>query len=242
MRMNSNSIKAVFFDLDGTLRHSVPEGGEVFSDYVNTLGLPVNHENRIRAIRWEHFYWASSPDLRDDLMAHSVDTENFWIEYSRRRLLALGATPDWAASYAAQVSLHMGSEYKPESVIPDDVRRALIQLKEAGYIMAVLSNRSQPFQDTLDTHSISEFFAFSIAGGEVNSYKPETVLFEHAIQRAEIHPQEAVYVGDNYFADVIGSGNAGLTPILYDPVGIFPEAECAIIKTFDELYLVIKDM
>jgi HAD superfamily hydrolase (TIGR01662 family) len=241
--MNSNHhIKAVFFDLDGTIRHSVPTGGDVFTDYVITLGLPVSHEDRIRAMRWEHFYWASSPDLRDDLIAHSADTENFWIEYSRRRLVALGAAPEWAATYAPQTSLHMGAEYKPESIIPDDVRRALVQLKQDGYLMAVLSNRDKPFRETLDTHHVSEFFDFAVAGGEVNSYKPDPGLFEHALQHAKVSPHEAVYVGDNYFADVIGSRRAGLTPILYDPLGIFPEAECATIKTFDELNLVIKDI
>ena len=239
--MSSNhSIKAVFFDLDGTLRHSVPSGGEVFTDYVITLGLRVNHEDRIRAMRWEHLYWASSPDLRDDLIAHSIDTEKFWIEYSRRRLVALGASPEWALSYAPKASMHMAAEYKPESVIPDDVRRALVQLKQEGYLMAVLSNRDKPFQETLDTHHVSEFFEFSLAGGEVDSYKPEPGLFEHALKRAKLTPQEAVYVGDNYFADVVGSRRAGLTPILYDQGGIFPGADCTTIKTFDELNPAIK--
>ncbi len=239
--MNSNHhIKAVFFDLDGTLRHSVPTGGEVFTDYVITLGLHVNEEAKIRAMRWEHLYWASSPDLRDDLIAHSGESENFWIEYSRRRLVALGASAEWAISYAPKVSMHMGSEYKPESVTPDDVRRALAQLKQAGYRMAVLSNRDKPFQETLDTHNISEFFDFSFAGGEVSAYKPDPEFFEHALKRAGVTAQEAVYVGDNYFADVVGSRRAGLTPVLYDPIGIFPEADCATIKTFDELNYTIK--
>jgi HAD superfamily hydrolase (TIGR01549 family) len=241
--MNSNHpIKAVFFDLDGTLRHSVPTGGEVFTDFVITLGLSVTQEDRKRALRWEHMYWANSPDLRDDLLAHSGESENFWIEYSRRRLVALGASPDLAIEYAPKVSMHMGSEYKPESVTPDDVRRALVQLKQDGYLMAVLSNRDKPFQDTLDTHNLSQFFDFSFAGGEVDAYKPDPRFFEHALQRAGVAAQESVYVGDNYFADVIGSSRAGLTPILYDPEGIFPEADCATIKTFDELNSVIKDI
>ena len=239
--MNSNHpIKAVFFDLDGTLRHSVPSGGEVFSDYVTTLGLQVSHEDRLRATRWEHLYWANSPDLRDDLIAHSGDTENFWIEYSRRRLIALGAAPEWALSYAPKVSMHMGAEYRPKSVIPDDVRRALAALKTSGYFMAVLSNRDKPFQETLDTHKISEFFAFCMAGGEVNSYKPEPGLFEHALKRANLTASEAVYVGDNYFADVVGARRAGMTPILYDPLGVFPETDSITIKTFDELNSAIK--
>ncbi|MGE5464875.1 MAG: hypothetical protein ACM3PS_16045, partial [Syntrophothermus sp.] len=86
-------IKAIFFDLDGTLRHSVPSGGDVFTDYARTLGFRITHEDRLRAMRWEHLYWANSMDLRDDLLAHSGETENFWLEYSRRRLVALGISP-----------------------------------------------------------------------------------------------------------------------------------------------------
>ena len=235
-----NGIKAVFFDLDGTLRHSVPHGGDVFSDYVASLGLRINREDRIRGIRWEHFYWASSADLRDDLMAHSGETENFWIEYSRRRLIALGASPAWALAHAPKVSMHMGEEYRPQSVIPDEVRTMLVQLKQAGYIMAVLSNRDKPFIDVLESHKIIEFFDFSMAGGEVNSYKPEPGLFEHALKRANINAQEAVYVGDNYFADVVGARRAGLTPILFDPDEIFPDADCTTIRSFAELNSIIK--
>src|SRR5215216_5242459 len=158
-----NDIKAVFFDLDGTLRLSVPSGGEVFTDYAVTLGLRVNEEARLRALRWEHLYWANSVDLRDDLLAHSGETENFWIEYSRRRLIALGASPEWALTNAPKVSLHMGAEYRPQSIVPDDVRKTLAELKQAGYIMAVLSNRDKPFADVLESHRIIEFFDFSVA-------------------------------------------------------------------------------
>ena len=235
-----NGIKAIFFDLDGTLRHSVPSGGEVFTDYVMTLGLQVNEEARLRALRWEHLYWASSVDLRDDLLAHSFDTENFWIGYSQRRLIALGATPEWSVEVAPNVSKHMGEFYKPESVIPDDVRRVLPQLKQAGYILGVISNRDKPFQDLLQDHGIGEFFDFALAAGEVNVFKPEPGIFEHALRRVNLLAKEVIYVGDNYYADVVGARRAGLTPVLYDPIGIFPEPDCATIKSFDELNSIIK--
>src|SRR5262245_52248884 len=235
-----NDIKAIFFDLDGTLRHSVPSGGEVFTDYVMTLGLQVNEEARLNALRWEHLYWASSVDLRDDLLAHSFDTENFWIGYSQRRLIALGASPEWSVEVAPNVSKHMGEFYKPESVIPEDVRRALPQLKEAGYILGVISNRDKPFQDVLQDHGIGEFFDFALAAGEVNVFKPEPGIFEHALRRVNIFPKEASYVGDNYYADVVGARRAGLQPVLYDPIGIFPEPDCPTIKSFDELNSIIK--
>ncbi|HSO13871.1 MAG TPA: HAD family hydrolase [Anaerolineales bacterium] len=239
--MNSNrSIKAIFFDLDGTLRHSVPSGGDVFTDHVSSLGLHINPEDRLRAARWEHFYWASSVDLRDDLLAHSGETENFWIEYSRRRLVALGVSPSMSMELAAKVSGHMGEMYRPESIVPEDVRAALPKLKDAGYIMAVISNREKPFHEVLASHNLGEFFHFSLAAGEINIYKPDPGVFQHALDRANVTAQEAVYVGDNYFADVVGSLRAGLQPVLYDPKGIFPQADCTTIQSFDKLESVIK--
>ena len=238
--IETNDIKAIFFDLDGTLRHSVPSGGEVFTDYVVTLGLQVNKEARLRAIRWEHLYWASSVDLRDDLLAHSSETEKFWINYSRRRLTALGASPEWSEQVAPKVSKHMGEFYKPDSIVPDDVRRALPQLKETGYILGVISNRDKPFQDLLRDHGIDEFFEFSLAAGEVNSFKPDPEVFEHGLRRVNLLPNEAIYVGDNYYADVVGARRAGLQPILYDPLNVFPDVDCATIKSFDELNSLIK--
>ena len=236
-----NRIKAVFFDLDGTLRHSVPSSGEIFSNYVASLGERVTYEDRIRAARWDYLYWANSADLRDDLLAHSSDTENFWTEYSRRRLVALGASPAQAVDLSKKVSTHMGEEYKPQSIIPGDVREVLVELQRQGYLMAVLSNREKPFQDVLDTHHIAGFFAFAIAACEVDSYKPEPGLFEHALKRAGLAPQEAVYVGDNYFADVVGSRRAGLQPVLFDPDVIFPEADCITIRSFGQLHAVLGD-
>jgi FMN phosphatase YigB (HAD superfamily) len=239
-KIRQNGIKAIFFDFDGTLRHSVPTGGDVFNDYVATLGLELSGEDKLRGQRWEHHYWANSPDLRDDLLAHSADTEKFWIEYSRRRLVVLGASPEWAVEFAARVSLHMGEVYKPESVVPDEVRQTLAELKQAGYLMAVISNRSQPFQAELDDHRLGEFFSFSLAGGEVDSYKPDAQIFEHALQRGNVTAGETLYIGDNYFADVVGSRRAGLRPVLFDPDGVFPEADCPTIKTFDELKSLLK--
>ncbi|MEP0804379.1 MAG: HAD family hydrolase [Chloroflexota bacterium] len=240
--MKNHRIKAIFFDLDGTLRHSVPEGAQVFDEYLISLGYPINEEDRLRAMRWEYLYWANSPDLRDDLLAHSADTENFWIEYTRRRLVAVGLSPESAKELAPQVSAHMGEMYKPESIVPHDARRLLPALKEAGYLLAVVSNRDQPFHELLASHNLSEFFHFSLAGGEVDSYKPEPGIFQHALERANVAAQETVYVGDNYFADIVGARRAGLHPVLYDPNGIFPEADCATIKSFDELEGIIESI
>jgi len=241
--MNSNhSIKAIFFDLDGTLRHNIPSADQILNAYLIEHGINIDPDNHLKAMRWEYSYWANSPDLRDDIIAHSMDTDQFWTEYTKRRLLALNLSVEQSTELAPKVSKHMGESYKPESIVPEDVRKVLPKLKKAGYTMAVISNRDRPFQEVLDSHGLSEFFDFSLAGGDVDIYKPEPGIFEHALQRANLTAQETAYVGDNYFADVIGSRRAGLQPVLYDPSGIFADVDCTIIKSFDELQAVVEKM
>lgn len=233
--MPLNGIKAIFFDLDGTLRHNVPAGGKFLNEYVQSLGIPFTDQDRLRAMRWEMQYWANSPDLLNDLKAHTGENEKFWIGYSQRRLLALGISPEQVDDLAPKVSAHMDESYNPESIVPEDARRILPQLKEAGYFLAVISNRDKPFHQILESHGISEYFQFSLAGGEVDAFKPEPEIFVHALKRADVRAQETIYVGDNYYADVIGSRRAGIKPVLYDPMDLFSEADCERIKSFDEL-------
>lgn len=240
--MPLNGIKAIFFDLDGTLRHNVPNGGELSSEYVRSLGIEFSEEDFHRAMRWEFMYWANSADLLNDLKKHKGEDDKFWVNYSYRRLVALGVPRRRSKSLAPKVSAYMQEFYAPKSVVPDDARKALHELKQRGYIMAVISNRDKPFTEELESHDLSGFFDFSLAGGEVDSYKPEPEIFLHALKRVNLRAGQAVYVGDNYYADVVGSRRAGLRPVLYDPSGYFPEADCTVIKSFDELIPAIKNL
>ena len=228
-------IKAVFFDLDGTLRHNLPSGGEFFADYVSQLGLRVSEEDRLRGFRWENYYWANSLDLKADREMYAGEDGDFWRQYARRQLIAFGANNAQASDLLPKVTRYMEEFYRPQSVVPDEVIRLLPKLMESGYKMAVISNREKPFQKEVAALGLAPFFAFALAGGEVNAWKPEPDIFFHACRRLEVTPPESVYVGDNYFADVVGSRSAGLQPVLYDPRGIFPEAGCPVIKSFNEL-------
>jgi len=87
---------------------------------------------------------------------------------------------------------------------------------------------------------LDEYFSFALAAGEINSWKPDPGIFWHALERLEANPQQALYVGDNYYADVVGAQNAGLQAVLVDPEGIFPEAQCLVIRQVNELLALLK--
>ncbi len=238
---STNHIKAVFFDLDGTLRHSIPAGGDVFADYASQLGLSINEEDRLRASRWENYYWANSLDLRNDKQTYLTEPD-FWNHYTHRQLIALGASSQQVKGLAPKVSQYMEESYRPKTVLTEDALRVLANLQQAGFIMAVVSNREKPYQPEIENLGLSSFFDFSLAAGEVNSFKPDRQIFIHACERAQVEPSETAYVGDNYFADVVGAQRAGLQPVLYDPRRVFPDAECPVITSFDQLLSVIRTL
>jgi len=235
MSISSNSLKAILFDLDGTLRHHLPNGSDEFNRFVTSLGLSLHAEDLARAARWEHYYFANSPEIQADNKSFN-DTESFWINFGRRRLIALGCEPGRAAELAQTVHIHMRDNHKPAAHVPEDARALLDSLKEMNYILGVVSNREQRFDEQIQEMGFDGIFQFTLAAGEVNSFKPDPGVFEEALRRAGTSAAETMYIGDNYFADIIGAQRAGLFPVLYDPDGLFPEADCPVIKSFDQLH------
>ena len=52
-------------------------------------------------------------------------------------------------------------------------------------------------------------------------------------------PEQAAYVGDLYWVDVVGARNAGLLPILYDPFDFNEASDCFTIRSLSELKTVL---
>ena len=112
----------------------------------------------------------------------------------------------------------------------------LWNLREAGFTLGLVSNRDEPLTGVAIELGIIEHFNFTLAAGQVDSWKPDAAIFRHALRLGgDAAPGEAVYIGDNYYADVVGARGAGLQAVLLDPEGIFPDAECPVIHSLKEL-------
>ncbi len=232
--MSSNpSLRAILFDLDGTLRHSLPEGFDAYLEYLTELGHPLTTEQRRNAARWNHYYWATSTDLVADIKEFSADSHDFWIRHSERLLAALGVAGD--DGLAAHMHALMRERHSPIHHIPDDVRPTLTRLRAVGYTIALVSNRTEDLGPFTVELGIDDLFDFTLSAGQANSWKPSPEIFLKAAEKAGCAPREAVYVGDNYYADIEGAQGAGLLPVLIDPRELFPEAVCPVIHAIHEI-------
>jgi HAD superfamily hydrolase (TIGR01549 family) len=234
--LSPNGIRAILFDLDGTLRYNRPRFNDILADFAIEYGAENTRENRCRAERWLHYYWAQSSDELSDMQTYEGLSAKFWENHTRRYLIAFGHPPDRAGTLAPEIYSRMNTEYDPQPWVPPDVFEVLQGLKQARFLLGIVSNRTNPFGEELKALGLNSYLDLMLTAGEANSWKPDTGIFLKAAADLHILPSEAIYVGDNYYADVVGARNAGLRPVLLDPYEVFPEADCDVIRGLADLY------
>jgi FMN phosphatase YigB (HAD superfamily) len=227
-------ITAVLFDLDGTLRHNHPNGFDTFISFLQELGFNLTPEQIHAGHRWTHYYWSIAPEMHEDMREFGGEGRAFWARYTERQLASLGIEGDLPA-LAGRLSALFDARYSPIHQVPDDVIPTLLRLKELGYTVGLVSNRLEPLETLVNELGLADFFVFTLSAGQAGAWKPEAAIFHKAVELAGCRPDTTVYVGDNYYADVQGAQAAGLLPILIDPLGLFPEAECPVIRSLGEL-------
>ena len=103
--------------------------------------------------------------------------------------------------------------------IPTDGIKAFLEyLKNKGIRTGVISNIS--YASSVVAERINRLlpennFEFIITSSNYMFRKPNKRIFDLALEKAELRPDEVWYIGDHYECDVKGSLNAGLFPIWY---------------------------
>ena len=90
----------------------------------------------------------------------------------------------------------------------------LKEMKERGVRLGLLTNWGLDARATLDDVGITEFFESIVVSSEIGAEKPEPKGFIESLQQLGLTPDEAIYVGDNYFDDVVGANGVGMKAAL----------------------------
>jgi len=211
---------AVIFDLDGTLRESRPHFMDSLYTCLLDMGLSIDSFRWRMAERWVHAYWAQSPELIADVAEYG--SGRIWSRFLARLMAEVGR-PHANDDEVGQFGERMRARFQPVSELTPGALDVLTSLHDQHVVMGVLSNREKPFTDELDRLGISHFFAFALSAGEIGVWKPRPEIFHVALKRIGVAPDQAVYIGDNYYADILGARNADLDAILVDWRGVFTD-------------------
>ena len=227
-----NSIRTVLFDFDGTLVFHQPDSFDIVRDFCREIGQPLNPEAEHHGRRTRHEFFVD-PIIRDRVSG--LSSQEFWTHFYRHLLEALRVEGD-LEQLAREVS-DRASSLTLTYHCPEASCLALSELGERGYDLGLVTNRInvERFHELMDQMSLWSHFDLVLAAGEAGASKPDPQIFVVALDRLGTTAQESIYVGDNYWADVVGARRAGVTPVLLDPYHLFPEASCLTLQRLDEL-------
>ena len=116
-------------------------------------------------------------------------------------------------------------------------------LKEQKIRTAVISNISfsgQALKERIHRMLPGNEFEFILATSEYVFRKPHSRIFELALRKAGLRPQEVWYCGDNAYYDVEGASRSGILPIWYrgalqEHNRLQPQTDCITISDWMEL-------
>jgi len=114
--------------------------------------------------------------------------------------------------------------------------QVLRELRERGLTLGIVSNADGRVAASLAAKGTAEYFATVVDSHIVGVEKPDPRIFEIALEGCGASPAEAIFVGDIYEIDIRGARNAGIAPLLLDPLDRYaPPVDCRRIGALDEL-------
>jgi len=117
------------------------------------------------------------------------------------------------------------------------VIKAVKILREMGAKLALVSNGKSPFQErNFRALGISEQFDAIIVSEAVGFRKPNKEIFELTCKMLKTEASNAIFVGDNIKSDIEGANNAGMYSI-YIPTDSHQQCDDAniICRNFEDL-------
>jgi putative hydrolase of the HAD superfamily len=101
-------------------------------------------------------------------------------------------------------------------VLYSDVMETLEELWNKKIVIACISNEDRQLNNFFVHFSIDKYFKVVVTSEEEGIEKPNPILFQRALARLNLMPEEAIHVGDSLVSDYYGAENAGLKAILID--------------------------
>lgn len=180
------NVKAVMFDLDGTLIHTAPEIAAAINLALTDLSLPV-----LSLAQIEEYIGEGAQALIRRSVTASVTADDALLE----RAQAL-----FFEHYAKTVTL---SRPYPK------VLEGLTSLKQKGLRLACVTNKPERFTlPLLEASGLMPFFELVVAGDTLANKKPDPIQLQHICAEFKVLEAQAMLVGDS-LTDVKAAHAAG---------------------------------
>jgi FMN phosphatase YigB (HAD superfamily) len=144
-----------------------------------------------------------------------------------------GRDPVADAELIARLGRHLGDYffvYHPVPGIPE----LLEELGRMGLRQAVASNWPPSLPRFLGHHGLARHFAAVVGSGTEGLHKPDPAFFHRALERLNVTPEQAIFIGNDPDLDILPARAVGMRAIHFDPRRQHPGAEAHDVPTLRE--------
>ena len=234
-------IKGVIFDLGHTLICLDAQEGEVAEQGAASLAaFLVKRGFALDAAAFGRAFLERRRLFRERARAERVE---YTAELALRTTLAEFGYPEVEAEVVARgLEVFFAPEEAHWKACPDALS-TVQRLSKAGYRLGLISNATDDgvVQRLVDKAGFRPWFDPIISSASVGIRKPDPAIFRMVLDKWGIAAREAVMVGDDPEADILGARLTGMRSILVrrsnDPVDaqIVPDAEVTRLSQLPEV-------
>ncbi|MFQ5837115.1 MAG: HAD family hydrolase [Candidatus Bathyarchaeia archaeon] len=225
MESSEHRVKAVLFDLGGTLVRT--------TEIPHVMKRILKHRGINRSLGEISQAWKEAEkglNFRD--LTKLLD--EFWVQWNVRILSNLQVNTDTRA-LAEYIATHWW-DYSNVTLYPD-AEKTLSLLKEIGLKIGLITNGLQSdVNEILPKVGLQNFFDIVVVIDTLRKMKPDVEVFHYALQKLKTTPSEAVFIGDEIEADYKGAQKSGLTAYLIDRNGKVHDKSVYKISRLDDLF------
>jgi putative hydrolase of the HAD superfamily len=189
-----DNIKAVIFDLDNTILDRT----STFSSFTNVfLATFFNHMESTQEI-FDRIIYLDQDGYKDkrQLFAELILELPWKVTPQMTELLDFYTT-----------------EYVKSAVLMNKAKEVISYLRNK-YLTGLITNGKTAIQyGKLEQLKMSNDFDFIIVSEEVGIKKPDARIFEMALDKLELTPEQCIYVGDHPVNDIEGAAKIGMETI-----------------------------
>lgn len=208
-------LKAIFFDLDGTLCHFQGNFKEVFIDSCSSIFQNCDADAALNL--WSNII------SKEGILTACIALEKMCAQ--------LGLIPPGNCREVAKQFCHTYANL----ILPVAGAKELLQSLSRNYQLVLVTNGPMDMQNAaIDALAIRSYFDSILISGDpdVQFRKPNPLIFQMALNKTRACCNEALMIGDNIKADIEGAKNIGLRALLVGKTDD-PNVEC--IETIQEI-------
>ena len=197
------SIRAVTFDVGGTLVEPWPSVGHIYAEEAAKFGMAGLQPEALN--RQFASVWKSRSDFDYSQAA--------WRELVNETFASLSPEPPGQHCFDA---IYKRFARAPAWRVFEDVLPTLEALQVLGFKLGIISNWDERLHPLLGELGLCDRFDAIVVSHDTGHAKPAPEIFHRASAQLGVAADFILHVGDNATEDVVGARGAGMQAVLLD--------------------------